>query len=271
MKVSLIISTYNWPEALEVCLKSILKQSHMPNEVIIADDGSGRETTELIKLYKNIFPVPLKHVWHADEGFQLATIRNKAILVANYDYIIQIDGDLILHPRFVADHCKLASPGNFVSGSRLLLPENFSKQILSSRSVPSFLSLLIRGENRLNATRIPVLTKLLAPVYKKKQPFYVKGCNMAFWREDLLRVNGYNEAIIGWGKEDSELAVRLINDGITRLFIKFGGICYHIYHKVASREKEDINDNVLKQTIKNGLIISPAGINSRLKSDVTVY
>ena len=271
MKVSLIISTYNWPAALDVCLKSLLRQSRLPDEVIIADDGSGEETAELIQSYKSRFQIMIKHVWHPDEGFQLAAIRNKAILIATGDYIIQIDGDLILHQNFIEDHCKLATPGRFVSGSRLLLPENFSKDILRKRSLPTSLSLFIRGENRLNATRVPLLTRLLAPVYKKKQPFYVKGCNMAFWREDLLRVNGYNEAIIGWGKEDSELAVRLIKSGVTRLFIKFGGICYHLYHKIASRHRESINDEILEQAINRKNPYVSIGIDTHEKDTVIIY
>lgn len=270
MNVTLIISTYNWPAALEVCLKSILKQNRLPDEVIIADDGSGIETQELVQRYKKKFPVPLKHVWHPDQGFQLAAIRNKAILVAASPYIIQIDGDLLLHRDFIADHIALASKGKFVSGSRLLLPEAFSTEILERRNLPSSIELLLKGSNRLNATRIPFLTRVLAPVYKKNKPFYVKGCNMAFWRDDLIAVNGYNEAITGWGKEDSELAVRLINYGVGRLFIKFGGICYHLYHTVASREKEDFNDVILQKTIDEKRISIPSGLNSHKKEDITI-
>ncbi|NEU08984.1 glycosyltransferase [Flavihumibacter sp. R14] len=268
MKTSLIISTYNWPAALELCFKSLLLQTQMPDEIIIADDGSGVETRTLIQKYKTLFPVTVKHVWHADNGFQLALIRNKAILSTLHDYIIQVDGDLILHPDFIADHIRLARPGKFVSGSRLLLPEVFSKKILEDCVIPSFYQLFKKGKNPLNAVRIPILTRLLATIYKTNQPYYVKGCNMAFWRNDLLAVNGYNEAITGWGKEDSELAVRLINNGVERLFIKFGGICYHIFHHIASREQEDLNDKILNETIRNRIVSTPYGINSYAETDV---
>lgn len=271
MKVTLIISTYNWPAALEVCFKSILQQNRMPDEVVIADDGSGIETQELVQRYKKKFPVPLKHVWHPDQGFQLAAIRNKAIMVAANPYIIQIDGDLLLHRDFIADHIALASKGMFVSGSRLLLPEAFSTEILEHRHLPSTIELLFKGSNRLNATRIPLLTRLLAPVYKKNKPFYVKGCNMAFWRDDLIAVNGYNEAITGWGKEDSELAVRLINSGTNRLFLKFGGICYHLFHKEAPRNREDINDSILNETLSSGSRTCEKGLNSHQSEALIIY
>ncbi|MFW5755209.1 MAG: glycosyltransferase, partial [Tangfeifania sp.] len=76
MKISLIIVTYNRPKALEVILKSILIQTEIPHEVIIADDGSGPETAKLIAKYRNVFPCKLKHVWQEDNGFRAAKIRN---------------------------------------------------------------------------------------------------------------------------------------------------------------------------------------------------
>ena len=103
MKCSLIISTYNWPEALDLVLKSVLRQTTMPSKVIIADDGSKAETRLLVEEYKKIFSVPLIHVWQEDNGFRLATIRNKAISNSNFTYIIQIDGDVILNKNFIKD------------------------------------------------------------------------------------------------------------------------------------------------------------------------
>lgn len=261
IKLSLIISTYNWPAALNACLQSILMQSRLPDEVIIADDGSGSETRDLIQLFQASYPVPIIHVWHPDAGFQLAAIRNKAILNSQYEYIIQIDGDLILHPQFIDDHLRLARRGSFISGSRVLLPSGFSAQILQTGEIPPWSKLVFKGKNRFNALRFPILMRLLASEYKKNQPLYVKGCNMSFWRDDLLTVNGYNEAITGWGREDSELAVRLINSGKKRLFLKFGGICFHLFHPVACRKMEKLNDEILGEAIKNKVITAPKGIN----------
>src|SRR5690606_30011404 len=155
---------------------------------------------------------------------------------------------------------KLATPQKFVSGSRLLLPKACSEALLAKNELPAFTDLFIKGDNRLNAIRIPVLTNLFAPRYKQKDKYYVKGCNMAFWKKDLMEVNGYNESIVGWGKEDSEIAVRLINNGVNRLFIKFGGICYHIHHKIACRERHDQNEDILQKTIDAGIIRCEKGI-----------
>ena len=98
---SLILATYNWKEALELVLMSVMRQSVKPFEVIIADDGSREDTKALIDEYRKKFDIPLIHVWHEDKGFRLSEIRNKAIKQARGNYIIQIDGDTILHKDFV--------------------------------------------------------------------------------------------------------------------------------------------------------------------------
>lgn len=266
MKSSLIISTYNWPEALNLCLLSVFKQTRLPDEIIIADDGSKNETRELVKKFQSISNIPIIHVWHPDEGFQLSAIRNKAIAAAAYDYIIQIDGDLILHTDFIKDHLNLAAQGKFVSGSRILLPQDYSQKLLEGKTLPSDRSMLLMGNNRLNGIRIPFLSKFLSSIYKKHKPYYVKGCNMAFWRKDLFAVNGYNEDISGWGKEDSEIAIRLINYGVSRLFLKFGGICYHLYHPEASRSMESMNDLILSDTLKLRKVRCENGLDSHSSS-----
>ncbi|HEX2536155.1 MAG TPA: glycosyltransferase family 2 protein, partial [Chitinophagaceae bacterium] len=239
---SLLIATYNWPQALELCLMSVMNQKIMPAEVVIADDGSKKETGDLIAKIGENFPVPLRHVWQPDEGFQLARIRNRAIAAASGAYILQIDGDLILHPYFVHDHLALQRPGFFTTGSRVLLSPLSTERLLQQRSL-NIKAHASDSRNRFNSLRSPLLRNIMAPRYKTggRHRYYVKGCNMAFWKEDLLRVNGYNEAFSGWGREDSEIAIRLINAGVQKQFMKMGGICYHLYHKEASRAMEQRN------------------------------
>ncbi|WP_343700732.1 glycosyltransferase family 2 protein [Chitinophaga sp.] len=246
MQVSLSISTYNWPAALEVCLLSVLGQTVLPAEVLVADDGSGTATRDLILSYQQRFPVPLKHIWQADEGFRLAGIRNKAILAATQPYIVQIDGDVILHPQFVEDHIRFARPGCFATGSRVLMGEALSKEVLTTKNINATL-LRKNSKNFFNSLHMPWISGFLAHRYKK-DPFDVKGCNMAFWKTDLEKVNGYNEVFTGWGREDSELAIRLVNAGVRKRFLKGGGIMYHIHHREASRGREAENDRLLAQT-----------------------
>jgi len=262
MSCSLIISTYNWPEALRLCLASVKIQKRLPEEVIIADDGSDKRTKELIASFQKDFPTSLKHVWHPDEGFRLAAIRNKAIAASHADYIIQIDGDLILHPYFIWDHLQFRRHNFFVTGSRVLLSERSTSNLIQHRSI-DIKQYASRNTNLANGIRNKFIRNFLAERYKNqgKHRFYVKGCNMAFWRKDLLAVNGYNEAFTGWGKEDSEIAIRLINSGVKKQFIKMAAICYHLYHKEASRELEERNVSLMQEAIEKGIIKASDGLS----------
>jgi glycosyltransferase involved in cell wall biosynthesis len=261
---SLVISTYNWHEALEVCLLSVLNQETLPNEVIIADDGSKESTRELIELYQRTFPVPLHHIWHPDDGFQLAKIRNRAFAKAQCEYIIQIDGDVILHPKFIHDHLKFAAPGSFLSGSRMLMNHELSRKVIQERRTN--ISLLEKGiSNRLNGIHFPVMSYLLSPVYRMgSKKYYVKGCNMSFWRKDLLAVNGYDENFVGWGREDSDIAIRLINNGQVKRFLKQRAIMYHIWHREASRSMEQTNVKRMNDAIEKKMIWVENGMDKYL-------
>ncbi len=252
LNCSLLISTYNWPEALRVCLLSVSKQSVIPDEIIICDDGSRPDTTELIEGMRRIVHIPIIHIWQPDDGFQLARIRNKGISSAKGEYIIQVDGDLILHRHFIKDHLTFRKEGFFTTGSRMLLSAQTTQDIL--KATHSDIRTYGRGnKNYFNSKRIPVLHNFFSLRYKNKgrHKYYVKGCNMAFWKSDLLKVNGYNEEFAGWGREDSELAIRLINAGVQKRFLKFGGVCYHLFHKEASREMEEKNVTMMNDAIDN--------------------
>lgn len=259
LAVSLIVSTYNWPEALNLCLESIRRQAVLPNEVIIADDGSTDETRLLIEKHKQNFPVPIIHVWQADEGFQLSKIRNKAIAQASGDYIVQIDGDLILERHFIQDHISFSYKNSFVSGSRVIMNKDLSQKLIKSGQ--TYVTLASKGLlNKFNGLRLPFLSKRMEN-YKQEDIYYLRGCNMAFWRSDLLRVNGYNEDFIGWGREDNEIGLRLINSGIRKRIIKFTGIVFHIYHPEKTRSGLNVNDELMHLTASRNLVYCEKGLN----------
>ncbi|SDD42141.1 N-terminal domain of galactosyltransferase [Dyadobacter soli] len=259
-KSALIISTYNWPEALQLCLLSVLGQSVLPDEVIIADDGSTGQTAEVIEALRPMFPVKLVHVWQEDEGFQLSKIRNKAIATSSCDYIIQIDGDLILHKNFIKDHLSLSKRGTFVAGSRVLMNRELSEKMLSLRKsqVTPFQSGLGNFTNRFS---IAWLSRYMADRYKTHDIFALRGCNMAFWREDLLRVNGYNEVFHGWGREDNEIAVRLLNSGLKKRAAKFAGVVFHIYHPEVDRGHCPKNEAYLTEALLNKTVYCGQGLH----------
>lgn len=256
---TLLIATYNWPQALELTLQSVKQQTLLPDEVIIADDGSKEPTKKVIESFQSNFPVPLRHIWQPDEGFKLGQIRNKAIAAATGEYVIQIDGDLILHPSFVKDHVHAARPGSFIGGSRVLLDENLSRTIFENKKLQ--VSIFQKGvRNKLNALHAPAIARLIEVFKKEKGLYNLRGCNMSFWKKDLLAVNGYNEQITGWGREDTELVIRLYNKGINRVYFKLQGIVFHLYHKEYDRTSILRNDEIVKQALDSKLTWCPKGV-----------
>ncbi len=257
---SLNISTYNWPAALKLCLQSVLLQKVMPDEVVIADDGSGPETKVIIDEYAAKAPFPVIHVWHEDKGYCLPEIQNKAIVKSFCDYIIQIDGDCLLHPLFIADHLRLAKQHTFVCGTRSMIKEDYTTELLHKGN------LFFPFNNRHLSKKFNAVYNIpLAYLHNwfqrgRKNYLYVKGCNMAFWKVDLLKVNGHNEYFIGWGKEDNDLALRLLNTGINIRFAKFSAIQYHLHHKDSGKSGVNISESLLRETELKGLTYTPNGI-----------
>ena len=260
-RISLIVATYNWPRALALVLASVRAQRVLPFELIVADDGSRDDTRELIERERALLPVPLVHVWHEDTGFRLAAIRNKAMAAARGDYVVQIDGDIVLHPEFVHAHTVFAQRGSWVQGSRALCSEALTRRLLDG--APAKLGLLTPGlDNRVNALHAPWLSPFVRG--ERTALRRVRGCHMAFWRDDLLRVNGYDEAMEGWGREDSELASRLCHAGLHRRNLKFSAVCYHLWHRQAGTDAVARNHERFLQTVREHRTRCALGIDQHL-------
>ena len=256
--IGILIATYNWPEALELIFKSIGQQTLQPHEILIADDGSGIETTELIKKYRRILKAPIKHARQEDKGFRKSLILNKAIKLSTADYIIEIDGDILLHPKFIQDHVDAAERSKFVQGARAMVNERTTQAILDGKITRlNFFSPGIK--NRFNSLRIPALGKLIKANVNSSQN--IKACNIAFWRKDYITINGYNNAFCGWGWEDYELAARLINAGVKKKRLKLSAICYHLFHERNPRDNVFKHEELYNETIKNHLVYCAYGYN----------
>ena len=258
MKLSLIITTYNWPDSLVLTLKSIENQTISPDEVIIADDGSTDETQEVISKFQQDSELKIIHSWQEDLGFRAAKARNKAIAKSSGDYIVLIDGDIILHPKFIQDHVKNAKVGYFIQGSRVLFNQDITEQIIISKRI-SF-SIFSRGmQSRKNAIHSNLLSKICST--NKNSLRGTRCCNIAFFKQDCINVNGFNNEFEGWGKEDSEFVVRLFNSGLNRKNVRFNAIQYHLWHKESDRTSLDYNNKLLQNSIENKLKVCKKGIN----------
>jgi glycosyltransferase involved in cell wall biosynthesis len=262
MNLSLIITTYNRPDALSLVLKSVLLQTKKPFEVIIADDGSKDETKVVVEKFKRDSGLKILHSWQEDKGFRASMARNRAVAEAEGEYVVLIDGDMVLHRDFVSDHIDVAERGVFVQGSRVLLDKSLTERILKSGYI-EFKTLQRGVKNRKNGIHSKFLSRLLSNSTKSLKG--IRSCNFALFRDDILKVNGFDNSFVGWGREDSEFAVRLLNSGMKRRNVKFLSIAYHLYHDESSKSTLSENDERLRKSIEERLVWAEDGVDRFLK------
>jgi GT2 family glycosyltransferase len=263
MRLALVVTTYERPDALARVLETIARQTSTPDELVIADDGSGAATRELIAGFASGAPYPVHHVWREHRGYGHGRMCNRGFAAAEGDYVVLLDGDMLLDSHFLADHRRAARPGCYVQGCRILLDATATSHALATGELPRFTSRGLGIRRRLYALRAPRLSLTLGTVANGL--LAIKSCNQGFWRADLLRVNGFDEELSGWGPADKELCVRLENSGVRRRSILFGAIAYHLDHPPADRSSLARNIAGLAASRSTGRtrcdhgIVAPAG------------
>lgn len=251
MRIAVVVTTYNRPDALSAVLEGYLAQSDLDFELLVADDGSTRETAEVVKQFQARASFPIRHVWQEDQGFRAAAIRNRALAATSADYVVFTDGDCVPPGDFVAAHRALAEPGWFLSGNRLMLTREFTERVLCEKlpihlwKMSDWLQARRHGqiERLLPLIRLPgfgVLRKL-AP----QRWLGAKTCNLSAFRTDLLRVNGLDESYTGWGLEDSDLVIRLIRAGVGNKSARFAAPLFHLWHRENDRSQLEENQRRL--------------------------
>jgi glycosyltransferase involved in cell wall biosynthesis len=269
MQVAVIVTTYNRPDALGAVLDGYCAQQGPAFELIVADDGSTDDTRRLVEARARSAPFPLKHVWQEDRGFRAAAIRNRALAATRADYVIFTDGDCVPSRQFVAAHCRLAEPGRFLSGNRVLLSPRLTERVLREH-LPIYewdrwrwLRLFLTRD----AKRIGPLLILPDGAFRKLRPqlwFGVKTCNLSAWRADLLAVNGLDESYAGWGLEDSDLVIRLLHAGIRHKSARFATPVFHLWHREWDRGRLPANQRLLDELIASTRTRAPLGVEQYL-------
>ena len=265
--ISVIVTTYRREDALAAVLRSLSHQTDSVFEVLVADDGSGPATAELVAVWAPKLGHPLTHVWHDDRGFRAAEIRNRAIVASRGNYCIFLDGDCIVRPDFVAVHRSLAEPGWFVTGNRVLLSPALTAAVLREGLVPErwgrnawLLERWRGGVNRLSA----LLHLPLGPLRRLRQRAWrgARSCNLAIWRCDLDHVDGFDADYSGWGKEDSDIIVRLLHARVRRKDGVFATGVLHLWHPVADRSELPVNERKLAEMMRTDRIRARCGLST---------
>jgi glycosyltransferase involved in cell wall biosynthesis len=256
----LVVTTHERPDALGRVLDAVAGQSRPPDELIVADDGSGRATAEVVARHAAIAGYPVLHEWQAHAGFRAGRIRNAAVARTRCEHVVLLDGDMLVHPDFLADHLALARPGYYSQGVRILLDGPATRRILDGAvGLPRPCSPGLGVLRRAYGLRSPALARLVR--HPANAVVAVKACNQGFWREDLLAVNGFDEAMTGWGSEDKELCTRLENAGIRRQTLLFAAVAWHLDHPAAPRDRADANRAHWRESVRLRRTRCTAGID----------
>jgi glycosyltransferase involved in cell wall biosynthesis len=253
--ITVVLATYNWPEALDLCLQSLQTQTDAQFEICIADDGSKPDTTALIAQWQRQSVVPIRHHWQEDQGFRKSRILNRAIADAKGEYLVFLDGDCIVQPDFIARHRALAQPGFLVTGARILLASELTQRLCEARAwnPATFLkdSTALRFKGQLNKWW-PLHVKLPDHPWRNYREFVwrrIKGCNMAAWRDDVQRIGGFDEGLEGWGHEDADFVFRLQAQGVRRKSGSWSTEVLHLWHRTASKEAAEKNAAIVRAKI----------------------
>lgn len=275
--ISIVITTYNRSDALAAVLAGLAAQDDRHFEVIVADDGSTQAHQEAIRAAAMAHAMPVTHVWHPDVGFTASRVRNLGVLAATGSYIVLLDGDCVPEVDFVRRHRLLMEAACFVNGSRVMLSEQLTRQVLAGeaqvfgRSSGFWLAQRLAGKaNKLGARwRLPDFAARKQPGFRWKG---IRSCNMGVWRTDYERVNGFDETFVGWGHEDADFVLRLHNAGIQRKNGFFATEVYHLWHREASRTEESKNAATVRERMHSSQVRSTIGYSeSRDAKDVVIH
>jgi glycosyltransferase involved in cell wall biosynthesis len=268
--ISVVITTYNRPDALEAVVRACFMQNDKNFEIIIADDGSTANTRACITELAAEAPMSIRHVWQPDQGFRAAMARNRGTLAARGDYIVFLDGDCIPQRDFIARHRALSQPGCLVSGSRILMSERLTRRVLDEHidvaGAAAVTKLRWRLAGDLNKTLQPLGLRWpdLGRTRRRFSWRRIKSCNLGVWRSDLERVNGFDESFVGWGYEDSDLVLRLFHAGVARKDGALATEVFHLWHREARRDQESSNRAVVLERAESKVVQATAGLREHV-------
>ncbi len=264
---SVVVAFYNKLRELELVLAGFERQSFRDFEIIIADDGSRPEVVTDLEALMARSPLRIRHVWQEDRGFRKNRILNQAILAADSDYLIFVDGDCIPHRHFVAGHWRQREAGVFLTGRRAnlseglsarLTPEAVRQGVLERLWGPLTWDALLGRSQRLEQAVYLRSPRLQAWINRK--PRGLIGCNMSMWRADLEAIGGFDERYQAAGVgEDTDVEYRLRLAGRRLRSINNIAVQYHLYHRLLPRDPR--NDALFAETRARGEAWTPYGLH----------
>ena len=272
MRTGFVVLTYNRSDALLAVLRALAPQCGRDDVVVIADDGSRPEHVEAMRAGLPRFACEVRHVWHPDVGFTAARARNLGALQARSDYVVFLDGDCVPNASFVAMHRRLAQPGCFVNGSRVLLDEALSRRVAAGEVDPLALRagdwLRLRARGGVN--KLSHLVRWPSAPGRLERRFRwmgIRSANFGAWMRDLEAVDGFDEIYSGWGHEDADLVLRLHHAGRMRKNGWLATEVFHLWHAENSRSGEQANRRRVEERMRTAAVRAQVGLAAAAAGD----
>ena len=267
IQASLIITTYEMPEHLKLVCANLKRQSRQDFEVIFCDDGSGRDTAEVIAQFAQSTSIPVQSVWQEHQGFRKCKILNQALIKARGDLLIFLDGDCVPHWQFVEDHLNQQEKGFYLAGRRVELGPQLSAKI-SPKWVeegyfdwphPSLIWSALQGDSEFINRSVRVTSPVLRSWLRMNHVVDLKGCNYSVPKSVLLALNGFDETYEGYGREDTDVEIRLQNYGLKIKSMKGLALQFHVWHP--RREFTPANEDLLADVKRTGRVRAIKGLS----------
>ncbi len=267
IKASVILAFYNRPDYLKLVLAGFERQTFKDFEIIIADDGSSKEIIKEIELMSYSLPFPLIHLWQEDKGFRKNKILNRAIVSSNSEYLIFVDADCVPHSEFVKEHVSASKPMVCLTGRRVNLSGKITRQLSPQKIRDGFFekNSLVLLEDGIFGKSIDVekgiyfKNKFLRKYFNKKKRGLL-GCNLSVHKEDMMKINGFDERYeapsVG---EDSDIEFRINLCGVKVRSLNNIAVQYHLYHKLQERPQKNLE--LFTKVKKESRYFTPFGIS----------
>jgi glycosyltransferase involved in cell wall biosynthesis len=266
---SIIVGTYNDLEILEAHLAAFAVQSHQDFELIFADDGSNQDYAPVLKAWAPRFRHGFQLATHPKNGFRKARILNRAIQASRFDRLIFIDLDCLPHRDFIKTHLTYLKPGFAITGRRAQIardavpkPAEILERGLGYHAA-GLMSLWLRGKAH------ALERGVVLPIFYESKGNDLVGSNFSVWRKDLYAVNGFNEEFQGWGKEDTDLGLRLQLNNVRVRNLRNKVIVFHLIHERKPLDNPH-NEKLMKRTILERSPRSPVGLEEIRDGDFTL-
>jgi glycosyltransferase involved in cell wall biosynthesis len=274
--LTVVVTTYEWPEALDVALRALSEEKDEDFEVIVANDGSGPQTTAVIEKWQRAFPVSLVHVRQEDEGSRQARARNLGALHARGSFFVFLDGDCLVRRGFVKAVRRAIVPGWFLASKRLNLSKRLSQRALDD-GVPLWRWGAVRWlgshPRELLAASLPRERNrpgVILAIRDRRRPWRLRqreftpphdayGFFTGVSRQDFSRVNGFEARFVGWGAEDVDMTLRLRRVGLRCGWPGPRATLLHLWH-LDRRQRSPVNTPLLRETQSGDRTEAVAGL-----------